>query len=341
MFPWQGVYEEMKMRRRLFVFFVISTVFMVMGGTAVLAAAGDLLKTVFEPVTSPSGIAIGVDFDGTDILYSHYGTQKVFKTYLDGNDNGSVDLINPDGTPFTGDAPNALAYNFDNGMLYAGGWSSTNLYMIDMSTGNTTLVKANALAGFNNFNFVDGLAWDPTDDTFWMSDDVNTNVRHLDLSGNDIGGFAGNALQLPNGDPTSIPNNSGLAVSLDGTLWYGTNGVGDIYTIDTSTSPPTVTGTFAHPGGRDEDMVCGPLYTKADGTVVETLLSQDAYDDWFATFEVAPGQCISPGDPPPPPGGGYIPSAPSISGWGIIAAAITFITIIPLAVRRRFLVTER
>lgn len=252
-----------------------------------MAAPGDLLQTVTVPVASSSGIGIGIDYDGSNILYTNYGDETVYMTDLSGADLGNVALINPDGTQFSGGL-NAIAYNFDDGMLYGGGWSSTDLYKTDLSTGVTTLVMANAVPHY--VGFIDGLAWDPTDNTFWMSDDVVSNVEHLDINGVNIGGFDGQVV-------TGFPN-SGLAVSLSGLLWYGTNGYGQIFALDTSTNPPTNLGVFASPGGRDEDMVCGPLITKADGTVVETLLSKDAYDNTFAVIEVTKGECTSPAEPP-------------------------------------------
>lgn len=250
------------------------------------AAPGDLLTTVTVPVPSQSCCGIGIDYDGTHILFTNYLDSTVYKTDLTGANLGSVALINPDGTPFFGGL-NAIAYNFNDGMLYGGAWDgTTNLYKTDLSTGITTLVKANAVPVV--IGFIDGLAWDQTDNTFWMSDDVQCNVRHLDGNGNDIGGFDGCAV-------TGLVN-SGLAVSANGLLWYGTNGSGIIYALDTSTSPPSNLGQFASPGGRDEDMVCGPRYTKADGTVVETLLSKDAYNNTFAVIEVADGECTSPAE---------------------------------------------
>ncbi len=256
------------------------------------AAPGDLLKYVTVPVASSSCCGIGIDYDGTNILYTNYLTKTIYKTDYNGANLGSIPLINLDGSAFSGDGLNAIAYNFNNGMLYGGGWSSDNLYKTDLATGITTLVKADALSGYTSYNFIDGLAWDPTTNTFWMSDDVSVNVRHLDINGNDIGGFTGSAVAgLGLG-------NSGLAVALDGTLWYGTNGSGQIYRLDTSTNPPTNLGLFTSPGGRDEDMVCGPKYTKPGGTIVETLLSKDAYNNQFAVIEVADGTCVSPAEPP-------------------------------------------
>lgn len=257
----------------------------------VMALPGDLLFPVAEPEPMSSCCGIGVEFlpDGR-VAYTHYTDNRVLFTDLSGANLGALPLVNPDLSPFGGDAPNAIAYNAVDGKLYAGGWGSTNLYQIDLTTGVTTLHKANALAGYTSFNFIDGLAWDPRDNTFWMSDDVSCHVRHLDAAGTDIGGFDGCAV-------TGL-SNSGLTVSLDGTLYYGTNGAGQIFALDTTTSPPTNLGQFASPGGRDEDMSCGPPYTKADGSVVDTLLSQDAYGNFFHVIEMEPGKCTPPFEEP-------------------------------------------
>ena len=251
-----------------------------------LSLPGDLLLTVYEPEPLVSCCGIGVEYDGSKILYTHYGDNTIHFTDLSAVDLGQLALINADSSPYTGDCCNAIAFNFGNGFLYGGGWGSTNLYKVDMSTGVVTLVMATAVPLY--YGFIDGLAWDPTTDTFWMSDDVQCNVEHLDVLGNDIGGFDGCTV-------TGYAN-SGLAVGLDGTLFYGTDGNGLIFALDTTTSPPTNLGQFASPGGRDEDMSCGPEFTKPDGSVVETLLSQDAYDNSFVVIEMEPGKCVSPAE---------------------------------------------
>ena len=280
---------------------VLLAAFSIMALPTAQAAPGNLLLKRTEPEPMASCCGIGVEYDGSKILYTHYGDRRIHFTDLSGADLGELRLRNSDGSLYTGDCCNAIAFNFLNGFLYGGGWSSTNLYKVDMSTGIVTLVKANAVPVY--IRFIDGLAWDPTSNTFWMSDDVSCNVRHLDVNGNDIGGF--------NGCTVTGYSNSGLAVGLDGTLFYGTNGYGRIYSLDTTVNPPKNLGQFANPGGRDEDMSCGPRYTKADGSVVETLLSQDAYGNYFLVFEMAPGKCVSPAVaraphfdvPPSPPSG--------------------------------------
>ena len=150
--------------------------------------------------------------------------------------------------------------------------------------------------------FIDGLAWDPVNDTLWWSDDVNCTVTEIHkitgatLRTFNFGVLTGSIPGCPDGGVANCAN-SGLALGLDHTLFMGSDGCGIIYSADASPAapaPPLFLGSFATVGGRDEDMECGPRYTKPDSTVVETLLSKDTYNNTFAVLEMAPGQCVSP-----------------------------------------------
>ncbi len=292
-----------------------------------LAAAlpGDVLLIVNEPEPMPGGIGIGVEYDGSRILYTHVGDNRIHFTDLSGADLGELSLTNWDGSPYTGDCCNAIAFNWMDRYLYGGGWGSTNLSRVDMRTGVVTMVKENAIPP--QISFIDGLAWDPTTNTFWMSDDVSCFVEHLDISGNDIGGFDGCIL-------TGYAN-SGLAVGLEGTLFYATASAGLIYALDTSSDPPTTLGVFSHTGGRDEDLSCGPRYTKSDNSVVTTLLSQDAYDNTFAIIEMAPGRCLTPDTP------GYIDLFVSSADiWFVPPGPLPFGSVTSIEVTARNLGTQ-
>src|SRR6266540_3026609 len=170
------------------------------GRTAALP--GDVLIVVNEPEPLPSGIGIGVDYDGSRILYTHYQDPRILFTDLSGADLGALALMGPVG-PYTGDCCNAIAYSWSDRYLYGGGWASTSLSRVDLTTGIVTLIKDYAV---NGSDFIDGLAWDPTSNTFWMSSDVSCYVEHLDIDGSDIGGF--------NGCDVTGFGNSGLTVGL-------------------------------------------------------------------------------------------------------------------------------
>jgi len=150
--------------------------------------------------------------------------------------------------------------------------------------------------------FIDGLAWDPVNDTLWWSDDVNCTVTEIHkitgatLRTFNFGVLTGSIPGCPDGGVANCAN-SGLALGLDHTLFMGSDGCGIIYSADASPAapaPPLFLSSFATVGGRDEDMECGPQFTKSDSSTVETLLSKDAFNNTFAVIEMAPEQCIAP-----------------------------------------------
>ncbi|TLZ51260.1 MAG: hypothetical protein E6K18_05530 [Methanobacteriota archaeon] len=287
-----------RLSRGLVLFLGVALAFAGLAGLAT-APPGDVLLTVNEPEPMISCCGIGIEWDGARILYTHYQDTRILFTDLTGANRGALTLRGPTGR-YNGDCCNAIALSWSNGYLYGGGWNSSDLSRVDMTTGTTTLVKANALGGGG---FIDGLAWDPTTNTLWMSNDVSCNVRHLDIFGNDMGGFDGCAL-------TGFAN-SGLAIDRDETMFYGTANNGRLFTLDLRTDPPMNLGVFSHTGGRDEDMSCGPLYTKPAGNTVTTLLVQDTYADRFTLIEMAPGKCL-------PPGGGSIDLRVSAGDLGFL-----------------------
>lgn len=257
------------------------------------AAPGDLLTTVPVPVASSSCCGIGVAYDGTNILYTNYPDPTIYKTDLAGNNNGSL--------PITGasDCCNAIAYDASTGKLWGGSWNQCDIYEVDLITGAATLKHDNLTPC--PIGFVDGLAWDPVNDTLWWSDDVNCTITEINKS-------TGATIQSLNffsliGKPACSDGyavsggSSGLAIGLDHTLFMGSNGDGVIYSADANPVPPSPLGSFANVGGRDEDMECGPRFKKSDGSEVETLLSKDAYDNTFDVLEMKEGQCVSPAKP--------------------------------------------
>ena len=84
--------------------------------------------------------------------------------------------------------------------------------------------------------------------------------------------------------------NSGLAIGIDGKLFAGTNGDGKIFELDPTV--PSVVEQFATVSGRDEDLECGPLFTKLDGSVVETILSREAFSGRIDVLEAPHGTCV-------------------------------------------------
>jgi hypothetical protein len=255
------------------------------------AAPGDGLTQVARPAGCTG---IGVAFDGTDILYTCANEAAVRKTDLAGNDNGTLSTADAGGSPVSVDA---IAWDPNEGVLWGGdldGAGSCRIWSIDMSSGLATLRFSFADPhGGCGVLFFDGLTVDTVTDTLWLSPDIHTFIHHYQKDGTEIAAdLVDFAALTPAGEPDV---NSGLAIGLDGNLFAGTNGFGKIVQIDPVT--PAFLGVFSTVTGRDEDLECGPEFTKGDGSVVETILSADLNENKLDVLEAPAGTCISTAGP--------------------------------------------
>lgn len=269
----------------------------VSGAGSASAAPGDTLAQI-TPVAACAGV--GVAYDGTNILFTCGSDAVVHKTDLTGADNGGVTIIGAAGnTP----GLDAIAYDPTEGALYGGdldGAGNCRVWSADPVTGTATLkfsyVDSGPLARCSAV-FYDGLTVDTVTNTLWTSPDVNETIHHFNKDGTSAGPdipfttLTAGMCPWAQGFGAVGCWNSGLAIGLDGNLFAGTASDGKIVQLDPSV--PSVLGTFATVGGRDEDLECGPLFTKADGSTVETILSRDI-DGRIDVLEAPAGTCKSP-----------------------------------------------
>jgi hypothetical protein len=232
-----------------------------------------------------------VAFDGTDILYTCLDEPAVRKTDLAGNDNGMVATADAGANPVSVDA---IAWDPNEGVLWGGdldGAGNCRIWSIDMSSGLATprfsFVDPH---GGCDLLYFDGLTVDTVTDTLWLSPDIHEFIHHYQKDGTEIAAdLIDFAALTPAGEPDV---NSGLAIGLDGNLFGGTNGFGKIVQIDPVT--PAFLGVFSTVTGRDEDLECGPKFTKPDTSVVETILSADFESNKIDVLEAPDGTCLSP-----------------------------------------------
>ncbi len=276
------------------------------------AAPGDPLAAINVPF-GPDCFGVGVAFDGTNILYTCQGENAVFKTDLAGTNQGSVATVDAGGNALDLDA---IAWDPGEGVLWGGetntqGTSDCGIWSVDTSTGLATLrftfpSDAHELTPGCSLSFFDGITVDTVTDTLYVSPDVHTFIHHVNKDGtpaaNDNIPFetltAGLCPWAAGFGYTGCLN-SGLAIGLDGNLFAGTASDGKIMQLDPVA--PAFIGQFATVSGRDEDLECGPLFTKPDGSVVETILSRDL-SDRIDVLEAPDGTCISPVSGPIPSG---------------------------------------
>ncbi len=283
-------------RRLLAPLILFAALFVVHVSGGVAAPGGGLATISTAPPCPTGGIAgIGVAFDGNRILYTCAEEAKIRFTDLSGTDLGSVDTKDAANNPV---AVDAIAWDSNENLLWGGntGGGRCHIFSIDLATGLATerfsYTETNC-----SFEFFDGITVDTNTDTIYLSPDVNPTIRHFTKTGtpssNDPIAFStmtAGECPVSNANGAGGCLNSGLAIGIDGKLFAGTNGDGKIFELDPSV--PSLLGQFATVSGRDEDLECGPLFTKPDRSVVETILSREAFSGRIDVLEAPRGTCV-------------------------------------------------
>jgi hypothetical protein len=240
-----------------------------------------------------AGYGIGVAFDGTRVIYTCAKEPKLRFTDLTGANLGSVDTKDSGGNPV---AIDAIAWDSNLKVLWGGdldGQGHCRIWKIDPSSGVASLQFSftDPSGHCGSAIFFDGITVDTNTNTLYLSPDVNPTIRHFDELGNPLAGDPIPFSTLTAGICSGTCLNSGLAIGIDGKLFAGTDGDGKIVELDPTV--PSLLGQFASVTGRDEDLECGPLFTKPDGSVVETILSRDFETGRIDVLEAPKGTCVT------------------------------------------------
>lgn len=239
------------------------------------AADGTILRTVTAE-NYTCAVGTGVAFDGTNLLLSCDSDNTI--TAVSPVDGHFVRSYTISGVSAIG----ALAWDRGRNLMWAcGGFNGddTIVYKINLDTSTAT----QAFSGTQGCP--DGLAFDGTNDTLYLSADVATMVQHYKADGTlieniDVTGKLGNC------------GNSGIAVG-GSYLFLANDGCSQIYrSPKNDVSAPALFGSYPQ---RLEDMECDDLTFRADGKAA--IWSKDAYDGILNAFELNVGDCGFGGQP--------------------------------------------
>jgi hypothetical protein len=250
------------------------------------AATGDLVGSVTFSQNCGGGLGVGIAYDGTNLWYS-----CAFS---------SPDLLRAD--PKTGVVSasynitgglGALAYDATRNAIWAGpAQSFGNIWLIQLDASKkvtSSAVKFNA--GADGSSLDDGLGYDATDDTLYISPDTSTVIHHYRTDGTKISDFAWAGKGC---------YNSGVAIG-GNLLFEGSDGCNHVWVVN-KTAPATVVFDFStqvagDPNFRDEGLTCD-TNTFAPKQV---MWSKEAYSPMRAhAFEIPAGTCGVGGQPPAP-----------------------------------------
>ncbi|MBI2852661.1 MAG: hypothetical protein HYX84_06135 [Chloroflexi bacterium] len=294
-------------RSFLSIVLIIALALSLTGVGVALAQPGTLLGTVSLPGNGDCSVA--GTFDGTYYLTMEGGfgvgcagnQLQIFQPPVGGNGAATLvatkTLVDAGGNPVN---VSALSWDASRGEVWAAfGSLSGNMYRIalgDKTVTETRTVTPVFTYSVSGISLVDGLAWDPNDDTLYLSPDVNANVYHFLVDGT-----LSNTVTPKNAAGVADGSVSGVAIGAGNTLFIGRDGSAEIRLVDKTTGD--FISTFATTSGRVEDLVCDPV-TYAPK---EAILAKDAYgssgaggglgDELYEAFEVEEGTCPLAGDP--------------------------------------------
>ena len=237
----------------------------------VKAAPGDNLAQFDAVVTAgipACSVGVGIAYDGTNLILSCYQSNVLQRVNASSHLNGGAVAIT--GLP-GGDSLGALAWDATRNRLWACN-DFSQVVLINVGAGAVDISQP-AIPVVGCF---DGLAYDASDDTLWVSADASSTTCHYQTNGVQIGCFSNSGLLGSCG-------NSGIAVG--GTsLYLANNGCSEIYQLPKTFASSTLFASFP---ARLEDLECDGRTFAPNGAI----WSLDAYDRVLNAWEIPPGQC--------------------------------------------------
>jgi hypothetical protein len=242
------------------------------GGGSAHAADGNTLRTITADL-GPCSVGTGVAFDGSRLLTTCWYDRTIRgASPIDGH---RVATFTVDGGSVGGFG--AVAFDRGRGALWACG-TDNFVYRIPMPASNVSTSTVTATQLFPTGGCIDGLAYDGTDDTLYVSGDAASLVAHYSVSGQSLG-------QLSVSGKLGGCGNSGIAVG-GSSLLLANNGCSEIYRANKTITSSVL---FAHYPARIEDLECDDVTFAVSGKAA--IWAKDAYDNVLNAFELDKGTC--------------------------------------------------
>jgi len=239
------------------------------------AAQGDLVATVPLPITGV-GVSVATDCEG-NIFYTCESDLNLYKISKNGTLLASTPIVDTSGNPLLIDE---MAWDNSRKILWAQehDTSPIRVYRLNPDSGVATF----AFEGSTSIGtFRDGIAYDGSDDSLWISGDVSDTIEHFKIDGTFLG-----SITPKDSFGETLGSISGVAVGFGDQLYLGQDGLAQIVRVRKSDG--AFIDVFASPGGRrDEGLECDAIsfFPKL------IIWSRDFFDSFLAAIEVEPGTC--------------------------------------------------
>lgn len=248
-----------------------------------LAQPGKLIKNVPLPVKG-FGVSVAVDCNGI-VYYTLWRQARVFKTDKNGRNLGFVN---------TGNVQlDELAYDAKRNVLWGcqHGSNPVRIYRVNPATGAATFAfTASRTRSVGTFR--DGLAYDASTDSLYVSGDVSNTIEEYKVTGTYV-----RTLTPKNSRGGTLGAISGVSVGRGDLLYLGQNGRRQIVQVRKSSG--AFVKVFASPGGaRDEGLECDPINFAPKLALWSREFNQPGF---LSVIELEAGTCSCGGrqnDPP-------------------------------------------
>jgi hypothetical protein len=228
------------------------TVFLALLGMAgiAFAATGDEVAVVDLPVPvgpTLAGVSIAVDCSGT-LYYTIFNAAVLLVTDKDGTSIALIDTV--DASTNLQIILAEMAWDKGRGNLWAAAQieKKRNIYLLDPVTGIATFqFTAPEAVGPQ---IIDGLAFDGTDDSIWLSPIASEHIWHYRATD---GMFLG-MITPTNSIGDVLSSNDGVVVGVGDLLYLGQFGLGEI--VKVKKSEGSFISSFASPDNHYDGLEC-------------------------------------------------------------------------------------
>ena len=233
------------------------------------------------PLSVPgNGVSLGADCQGI-LYYTQADSTTLYKMDKNGVSLGTLPIT--DSVSGAGLFIDEIAWDQTRAIFWAQQHDSNPVRVdtLNPTTGVATFAFTSATISVGSFR--DGIAYDGSDDTLWISGDVSTTIEHYTTAGALI-----NAITPKNALGGVLGLISGVSVGVGDLLYLGRNGAVQIVQVKKSNGD--FISTFASPGGtRDEGLECD-----ATSFAPKLALWSREYDfpGHVDAIELEPGTCL-------------------------------------------------
>lgn len=240
------------------------------------AVPGDRLVRVQLPVPG-QGVSVGVDCEGF-IYYTRANDQNLYKIDKHGTLQATIPVTDSiTGLPLTMDE---MAWDAGRQLFWIQQHDSNpiRVYTLDRTTGKATFAFTSATISAGTFR--DGMTYDPSDDTLWISGDLSTTIEQYTSSG-----VFFNQITPKDSSGGVLGSISGVQIGLGDLLYLGRPRAQEIVKVKKSNGD-WISG-WSTPGFYPEGLECDPVNFPSK----VALWARDEISSVIFAYEIEPGSC--------------------------------------------------